>query len=180
MHDIAVLASANQVEALQWISGQPPAELVRKGSMRLRVKTRHGPQMRDCLLRLVLPQTTTTPQVNDGTEQIAAGGGDGARGGGGASATDDHTPDLAAVATRGYVNLDSKDSCLAPGQFAAFYVGDECVGAGVMCSWSPAAAAAAAAGVAHEGNVAAADVGLEFGVGPAQRPQQQQLGGVSR
>lgn len=66
--------------------------------MRLRVKTRHGPQMRDCLLRL------------------AAAGEVGGK----------------AAATRGFVDLDTKESALAPGQFAAFYVGDECVGSGVI------------------------------------------------
>lgn len=153
--------------------------------MRLRVKTRHGPQLRDCLLRLVLPQTATL-EGNESAEQIAAAadGGDGGWDGGRAIASS-RTPALAAaaaVATRGYVNLDSKDSALAPGQFAAFYIGDECVGAGVMCGWS--AAAAAAVGVAPEGEGSAPDVGLELGLGPPQEQQQQQqeeqLGGVLR
>ncbi|CAM9824153.1 unnamed protein product [Ectocarpus sp. 4 AP-2014] len=139
-----------RVEALQWISGRPLAELARDGSMRLRVKTRHGPQMRDCLLRLV--------------PEVAPGDGSGRAGVG--------SP------TRGYVNLDSKDSALAPGQFAAFYLGDECVGSGVMCGWSPAAAAAAAVGVVAggEGGVAA---GLESGGGSAAlRRLEEERGGV--
>ncbi len=114
------------------MSGRPPPELAREGFMRLKVKTRHGPQMRDCLLRLVPPPSPTPP-------------------GGEAAAT---------TTTRGYVNLDTKDSALAPGQFAAFYVGDECVGAGVMCGWS--AEAAAAVGVVPAGEGAAVGVGPEL------------------
>ncbi|CAM9870797.1 unnamed protein product, partial [Hapterophycus canaliculatus] len=111
-----------QVEALQWISGQPPAELAREGSMRLQVKTRHGPQMRDCLLRLAPPSDLG----EDDRAPIDARGG----GGSGGGSPDSNTLALAAMTTQGYVKLDSKDSALAPGQFAAFYVGDECLGAG--------------------------------------------------
>lgn len=143
-----------QVEALQWISGLPPAELARDGSMRLRVKTRHGPQMRDCLLRLV-------PEVAPGDS-----------GGAGAEAT---AEDGVGLPTRGYVNLDSKDSALAPGQFAAFYLGDECVGSGVMCGWSAAAAAAVGVVAGGEGGIA---TGLGSGGGSARHRREEERDGV--
>lgn len=145
-----------QVEALQWISGRPPAELARDGSMRFRVKTRHGPQMRDCLLRFV-------PEVAPG---------DSSGGRAGAEATAEDGVDLP---TRGYVNLDSKDSALAPGQFAAFYLGDECVGSGVMCGWSAAAAAAVGVVAGGEGGVAA---GLDSGGRSALRRLEKERDGV--
>ncbi|CBN78203.1 tRNA-methyltransferase [Ectocarpus siliculosus] len=145
-----------RVEALQWISGRPPAELARDRSMRLRVKTRHGPQMRDCLLRLV-------PEVAPGDSGGRAGG---------AEAT---VEDRVGSPTRGYVNLDSKDSALAPGQFAAFYLGGECVGSGVMCGWSAAAAAAVGVVAGGEGGIAA---GLESEGGLALRRLEEERGGV--
>lgn len=175
--------SFKQVEALQWISGRPPPELARAGSMRLRVKTRHGPQMRDCLLRLVLPPSPM--QGGEAAAAAAAVAGAAADGiDGGARASDGGMLAATAAATGGYVNLDTKDSALAPGQFAAFYVGDECVGAGVMCGWSAAAAAAVDAVPAGEG--AAAGVGPELAVakeGPEKgRPDavlQQQGAGAA-
>lgn len=94
----ALPSSLEQVEALRWISGQPPAEYAREGSMRFQVKTRHGPQMRDCLLRVALRENGQRPDRP----------------------------------TTGYVDLDTLESAIAPGQFAAFYVRDECVGSGVI------------------------------------------------
>lgn len=126
--------------------------------MRLRVKTRHGPQMRDCLLRLVLPALPAHEMSADA----------------GRASGDDPKPDLVAAATCGYVNLDTKESALAPGQFAAFYLGDECVGSGVICGWS--AASAAAAGVAPEGE-GAADLGMKSDSGSAKHDQKKP-GGV--
>lgn len=128
-----------QVEALQWTSGKPPAELAREGSMRLRVKTRHGPQMRDCSLRLVLPPLQPPLEVN----QASTGG---FSEDGGRALANDQKPSTA-TATRGYVNLDAQESALAPGQFAAFYLRDECVGSGVIGGWSAAAATAAVGAV---------------------------------
>ena len=143
--------------------------------MRLRVKTRHGPQMRDCLLRLVLPPSPTL-HGNDAASAAAAGGD-----GGGARVGDDAMlTATAAAATRGYVNLDTKDSALAPGQFAAFYIGDECVGAGVMCGWSAAAAAAVGVVPGGEGAAAAAGPGLELASVKEGQRRERPDGGVLR
>lgn len=127
--------------------------------MRLQVKTRHGPQMRECLLRLA-PVSTTLG--GDDNAPVAA---DGSGGGGGS--TDGNE---VAFATQGYVKLDSRDSALAPGQFAAFYVGDECVGSGVIAGWS--AAAAAAVGVEDgEGEGGAGSGSVEGSKPAALRPR---------
>eukprot|EP00903_Cladosiphon_okamuranus_P010443 g9879.t1 len=153
-----------RVEALQWISGQPPAELVQEGCMRLRVKTRHGPQIRHCLLRLVSPPLPP-PGSNEAAPVATAAGGESGEDGGRGSA---------AAATRGYVNLDTKDSALAPGQFAAFYLGDECVGSGVIAGWS--ATAAAAAGVVPERETAAtADPGMRSDLRSVNQEQKRAL-----
>ena len=157
-----------QVEGLQWISGQPPAELAWEGSMRLRVKTRHGPQMRDCLLRLVLPPL---PPPLEGNEAAPVAAGESGEHGERATASGPK-PALAAAATRGYVNLDTKESALAPGQFAAFYLGDECVGSGVIGGWSAAAAATAAVGVVPE-RKGATEQGVRSGLGSAKQERKR-------
>lgn len=160
------------MEALQWISGQPPAELAQEGCMRLRVKTRHGPQMRDCLLRLVFPPLPP-PEGNEAAPVATAAGRESGENGGIASASG-AKPALAAAAaaTRGYVNLDTKDSALAPGQFAAFYLGDECVGSGVIAGWS--AKAAAAVGVVTEREKATtADQGMRLDLRSANHERKK-------
>lgn len=119
-----------QVEALQWIAGFPPAELEREGSMRLQVKTRHGPQMKGCVVRL--REETKPAYAGEGDVSVAADGEADAVGGGSSSGGGGASEGGKAMGVRGNVQLDSKDSALAPGQFAAFYLGDECLGAGVI------------------------------------------------
>lgn len=100
-----------QVEALSWIAGRPPPDLEHQGGvMRLQVKTRHGPQMKFCVLRLIPP---ITESARPGSSR-------------------DSFPVDRARSTRGVVRLEAKDSALAPGQYAAFYWEGTCLGAGVI------------------------------------------------
>lgn len=100
-----------QVEALSWIAGRPPPDLERQGGVkRLQVKTRHGPQMKLCILRLIPPVT----------ESAKSG------------SSSDAFPVDRASSMRGIVRLEEKDSALAPGQYAAFYWDGTCLGAGVI------------------------------------------------
>lgn len=104
--------------------------------MSLQVKTRHGPQMKNCVLRLTAEAQPSSlgdfdkPTAYREVGPASEGGGEeraGAKGAGAPVATL-----TSRTSTRGFVLLDTKDSGLAPGQFAAFYLGEECMGAGVI------------------------------------------------
>lgn len=93
--------------------------------MGMQVKTRHGPQMRDCVLTLA--EAIPPPSHKSDDDEAGRCEGDGeassARGEGGGG-----RPNF----SRGNVRLGTRDSAIAPGQFAAFYRGEECLGAGVI------------------------------------------------
>lgn len=94
---------------LTWIAGRPPEWLgdprLRSGDPRtLRLKLRHGPKMTECRVRLA------------GREELEQSG---LRG-----------PDLADSQPRLMVEMTEGDKGLAPGQFAVFYLDDECIGSG--------------------------------------------------
>lgn len=82
--------------------------------MRLQVKTRHGPQMKFCVLRLISPLPESARPGSSG----------------------DAFPVDRASSTRGVVRLEAKDSALAPGQYAAFYWDGTCLGAGVISGYT--------------------------------------------
>jgi tRNA (5-methylaminomethyl-2-thiouridylate)-methyltransferase len=86
-HLIEAPRRAFEVEDINWIAGAPPE--MQGGALDLRVKTRHGPNMHDCVLEV---------------------SGEARR--------------------QGHVKLAGRDSGLAPGQWAAFYRGEECLGGG--------------------------------------------------
>ncbi|CAN0092694.1 unnamed protein product, partial [Sphacelaria rigidula] len=94
-----------------------PAELESRGDMRLQIKTRHGPQMKNCVLRFITDGDSTATRADElaGTQSSS-------------SSSSSLSPQ------RGHVQLEIKDSGLAPGQFAAFYLGEECLGSGVISS----------------------------------------------
>lgn len=118
--------------------------------MSMQVKTRHGPQMRDCVLSL--------EQAKSPSSQKSGGAGTGCEGDG--ETPVGWTPTFA----RGYVRLGSRDSAIAPGQFAAFYRGEECLGAGVIsdsAGVNPLVAVAAVASSTGNGGRAVAEPALE-------------------
>lgn len=84
--------------------------------MNMKVKTRHGPQMNDCVLRLI-EEKRVAPAVLDGPRSPAG--------------AEEHGV-LESETRRVHVRLSRKDSGLAPGQFAAFYLNQECLGAGII------------------------------------------------
>ncbi|KAG5175190.1 tRNA-specific 2-thiouridylase [Tribonema minus] len=102
-----------RVEGLHWISPVAAAPVLSSGA-ELLVKTRHGPAIQRCLLRLERPEGAG----EGGVEAGAGKGGGGAGEGLGTSAT--------------CTLLEGKDSGLAPGQFAAFYCDEVCLGSGVI------------------------------------------------
>lgn len=118
--------------------------------MSMQVKTRHGPQMRDCVLTLAEAKSPFSHK----------NGGAGAGCEGDVETPVGWTPTFA----RGYVRLGTRDSAIAPGQFAAFYRGEECLGAGVISDSAgvdPLAAVAGAALSTGNGGRAAAESALE-------------------
>ncbi|EKX38890.1 hypothetical protein GUITHDRAFT_76798 [Guillardia theta CCMP2712] len=74
------------VEQINWMAGSLPED----DALRLRIKTRHGPNIHDGLLTLSQGKLS------------------------------------------GRVSLDGRDSGLAPGQWAALYDGEECIGGGMI------------------------------------------------
>jgi tRNA U34 2-thiouridine synthase MnmA/TrmU len=88
-HLVEAPRRAFDVEDINWIGGVPPALAGER--VDLRVKTRHGPNIHDCVL------------------EVRKEG-----------------------ASEGHVKLAGRDSGLAPGQWAAFYRGQECLGGGVI------------------------------------------------
>lgn len=85
--------------------------------MKLQVKTRHGPEMKDCVVRLGTDTQLPLAIRREGTPESLAG-------------SDERNPGQSVA--KAHVRLARKDSGLAPGQFAAFYLGEECLGAGVI------------------------------------------------
>lgn len=145
---LEIILARPQVEALRWIAGRPPAELEREGVMSMQVKTRHGPQIRDCVLTLAEAKSTS-PYKSGGA-------------GAGGKEDKEHAVGWTPTVARGYVRLGTRDSALAPGQFAAFYRGEECLGAGVISDSTgvdlPAAVAAVASSTENGGRAAAEPV----------------------
>lgn len=131
--------------------------------MRMQVKTRHGPQMNDCVLRLIAQHVDGAagqpPRLPHSQHDHASAHHGNRREEFGSAvqvdrelmpeafAAGERRPSSATdtcagppLPQRGHVQLGIKDSGLAPGQFAAFYLGEECLGSGVINGPSATAA----------------------------------------
>lgn len=92
-----------RVHKMNWLSGAEPAGLQDPGGLQIEVKLRHGPHLSSGTV-------TTSGQSLDSRS---------------AEDTDNQDRILRVV-------LAEKDKGIAPGQFAAFYCGSECLGAGII------------------------------------------------
>lgn len=91
-----------RVHKMNWVSGRAPAGLRAPGGLTMEVKLRHGPTLSRGTVTLS-DSESSNPSVTPSTESEVL-----------------------------RVVLAVKDKGIAPGQFAAFYCGAECLGAGVI------------------------------------------------
>ena len=106
-----------RVHKVNWVGGMEPDELTEQGSVRMDLKLRHGPSLlRGTVRKILVPATIV--KIPDGLHQNNISGG-----------SDEGVIELASILI---VILDKRDKGIAPGQFAAFYRGSECMGAGVI------------------------------------------------
>lgn len=114
--------------------------------MNFQVKTRHGPTVKNCVVRLRAEADDDSPS-DDGADSIGSSSSrvpvhEG---------TSQDTTAISAPGSRAYVRLETKESAIAPGQFAAFYLGDECVGSGVISDSTVSKDGAAEGGIHASG-----------------------------
>jgi tRNA-specific 2-thiouridylase len=96
-----------RVERINWIKGVEPEELSRDGQMELELKLRHGPNF--CKGTVIKEQADSNNSNNSSNSSNSNSSSSSVR-----------------------VRLEKRDKGIAPGQFAAFYRGTECLGAGVI------------------------------------------------
>lgn len=93
-----------RVHKMNWVSGRAPPGLRAPGGVTMDVKLRHGPTLSRATITVSdSSNPSVTPNTQSGEES-----------------------DVLRVV------LAAKDKGIAPGQFAAFYSGSECLGAGVI------------------------------------------------
>lgn len=102
-----------RVHKMNWVSGSAPAGLRAPGGLNMEVKLRHGPTLSRGTVTLSdsvssNPSASVTPSTQSGDQQ------------------QEKEDEVLRVV------LAVKDKGIAPGQFAAFYCGAECLGAGVI------------------------------------------------
>lgn len=92
-----------RVHKMNWLSGVEPAGLQDPGGLQIEIKLRHGPNLSSGTVTACSPsQDSSSAEDTDSQERILR------------------------------VVLEEKDKGIAPGQFAAFYCGSECLGAGII------------------------------------------------
>lgn len=108
-----------RVHKVNWVGGMEPDELMEPGGVIMDLKLRHGPSLSRGTVRKI-EVTSVIAKIPDGLHQnkISGGSGDGE--------IESETESILIVI------LDKRDKGIAPGQFAAFYRGSECLGAGVI------------------------------------------------
>jgi tRNA-5-taurinomethyluridine 2-sulfurtransferase len=94
-----------RVHKINWVSGRAPAGLRAPGGLTMDLKLRHGPTLSKGTVTL---SESPNPSVTPGTQ------------------SEEQESQVLRVV------LAVKDKGIAPGQFAAFYSGSECLGAGVI------------------------------------------------
>lgn len=95
-----------RVHKMNWVSGRAPPGLTAPGGITMDLKLRHGPTL--CRGTVTLA-SNSNPSMASNADSAEQGESDVLR-----------------------VVLAVKDKGIAPGQFAAFYCGSECLGAGVI------------------------------------------------
>lgn len=106
-----------RVHKINWVCGIEPEELMEPGGVIMDLKLRHGPSLSRGTVRMNGVRKTRTLSVERLIDSHAHREGP------------EEESVLESFLT---VILDKRDKGIAPGQFAAFYRGSECLGAGVI------------------------------------------------